>query len=60
MSDAPAAPVITNGVPPDTQAIDDTPGFKVATRSVLLAELLRNSASLPSGLRWQPCVLHHG
>jgi len=29
MSEALAAPVITNGVPPDTQALESAPGFKV-------------------------------
>jgi hypothetical protein len=36
MSEAPAAPVITNGVPPDAQVLESAPGFKVATTAALL------------------------
>ena len=60
MSDAPAAPVTENGVPPAAQesVVEETPGFKVCPHPSLTwhAPL----TPLSPGLRRQPCVLYHG
>ena len=59
MSDAPAAPVTENGVPPATQekVVEETPGFKVLCMpsDVALAHPL-----FSQGIRRQPGVLYHG
>ena len=58
MSDAQAAHVTENGVPPAAQdpLIEEAPGFKVLPPDPHSHFLI---LSLP-GLRWKSCVLHHG
>jgi hypothetical protein len=54
MSDAPAAPVTENGVPPVTQEkVEETPGFKVVFPAISKA----NSLILPLILRSSPATL---
>ena len=59
MSDAQAAPVPENGVPPAAQGplIEEAPGFKV---TVLSPHHQRSSITSFPGLHRKPCVLHHG
>jgi hypothetical protein len=56
MSDAPAAPVTEQGVPPVTQS-EEVPSFKV-TRHPFLFTLA--SLTHVTGLRWKSCVFYHG
>lgn len=66
MSDAPAAPVTENGVPPATQEkiVEETPGFKVrASLCLTWHECTTHLFSLYllyTGFRWKSCVLYHG
>jgi len=56
MSDAPAAFVTENGVPPFTQnTVEEAPGFKVYNSYSFAIHII-----IFIGLRWQPRVLYHG
>ena len=58
MSDAPAASVNENGVPPFAQdTVEEAPGFKVMTPSY---PILSFFISFVKGLRWKPRILYHG
>ena len=57
MSDAPAAPVTEQGVPPVTQS-EEVPSFKVTLNPFLFTQ---PSLTPPfTGLRWKSCVFYLG
>jgi hypothetical protein len=58
MSDAPAAPVTEQGVPPVTQT-EEVPSFKVKLFLIFVRSSLFSSF-LPTGLRRKSCVFYHG